>query len=323
MGNPQTPTKEFIPESSGSPPPMVPGPGPLPAPHADITLTEPLEDLGPGRPPWVWSATSARHPGKTLVVVFRQALPDPPYHQDRAKPRFILDLGAGIMWPPAAVVTVLPASLPGTYAGIQLKSFIGRGGMGEVWMAESPDYPGFSLAIKFLTHPGWHDRGFFAQFQKEAEAGIGISHAYIVSTLQFLDLREYVSESWPPAALVMLRHEPPLAEVIADLKQTGTRLPPKLAMEWSRNLLEALDWLGNRYERVHRDLKPSNVLLRRSPLTTARIRPRNCAVGGAAIRPGHDLPERGSAVPSGPGWLQGARALPRRRLPGAGPPTSS
>jgi hypothetical protein len=212
-------------------------------------------------------AASARDPDKNLVVVFQGALPVLPVEQDPTRYRFFLDLSAapGALWPPAAAVTVLPASLPHPYAAIHLNSFIGRGGMGEVWEANSPEYPGIRLAIKFLTNPRWHaDPALIDQFLQEAKAGIGISHPFIVSTLRYLDLRTPdPSGTWPPVAMVMKVHEPSLADVIADVERTGTRLPQELAIRWSRNLLDALDELAIRYNLVHRDVKPGNVLLRR------------------------------------------------------------
>jgi hypothetical protein len=137
--------------------------------------------------------------------------------------------------------------------------------MGEVWMAESPDYLGIPLAIKFLTDPRWQaNPALIDQFRDEAQAGIGIPHSFIVSTLRFLDLRADSSGTWPPVALVMHRHEPSLAQVIKDLKRTGKRLPKELAVRWCRNLLEAIQRLHrDPYNLVHRDVKPSNVLMRR------------------------------------------------------------
>jgi len=158
-----------------------------------------------------------------------------------------------------------PGPLPEPYARIQLTDRIGRGGMGEVWMAQSPDHPGVPVVIKFLTHSRWRENpGLLDQFRDEAQAGIGISSSFIVSTLQFLDLRGDPSGRWPPAGLVMHRHEPSLAQAIDDLKQTGKRIPQALAVRWARNLLEALEKLHEPHcNLVHRDIKPSNVLLRR------------------------------------------------------------
>jgi hypothetical protein len=158
-----------------------------------------------------------------------------------------------------------PGPLPEPYARIELRAFIGAGGMGEVWMAESPDHPGIPVVIKFLTDTRWRNRPeLLEQFQDEAIAGIGVSSSCIVSTLQFLDLRGDPSGRWPPAGMVMHRHEPSLSRAIDDLKKTGKRIPQALAVRWARNLLEALKTLHVAPDHlVHRDVKPSNVLLRR------------------------------------------------------------
>ena len=73
---------------------------------------------------------------------------------DSSRPRrFGLDLRpwAEDSWPAFALVTVLPARLPGTYGRFELLSFIGLGGMGQVWMAECPDYRDHRVVHR-ITH---------------------------------------------------------------------------------------------------------------------------------------------------------------------------
>jgi hypothetical protein len=167
-----------------------------------------------------------------------------------------------IIGPPAGAWRPPAMQLPGRYAHIALLDFIGEGGMAQVWMAESNDYPGISLAVKFLIHPEYQRYPELVdQFLSEARAGITITHPFIARTYQLLDLRGEVAAGWPPVALVMARHEPSLAQALENLKASGARLPQTLAIEWSRNLCDALAALHGAHGLVHRDLKPGNVLL--------------------------------------------------------------
>src|SRR5262249_3915177 len=121
------PAKEWSPPAN-----ILPG-------HEDLTL---LSVLGRAAGREVWAASSARRPGRLIVV---ESLADAslPCRMGTDSGRFVLDLAPWTSegWPPTALVTVLPARLPGPYSRFELISFIGLGGMGQVWMAESPDYP--------------------------------------------------------------------------------------------------------------------------------------------------------------------------------------
>jgi len=179
--------------------------------------------------------------------------------------RFGLNLRpwAGDNWPAVALVTVLPACLPGTYGRFELLSFIGLGGMGQVWMAECPDYPDSALAIKFFTHPIYRQHpALLEQCLQEAKVGINVNSPCIARTYQLLDLRAHQGEGWPPVALVMPLYEPSLQRVLEDLKTTSRRLPRLFVLDVARSLLDALDTLHSVHGFVHRDVKPSNVLFR-------------------------------------------------------------
>jgi serine/threonine protein kinase len=224
-----------------------------------------LSRFGRGAGREVWAARSARHPGQLVIVefLFLETAPSCPEAPGRC--RFTLDLqgwgGAG--GPTSAVVTVLPACLPGTYARFELLSFIGLGGMGQVWMAESPDYPDSALAIKFFTHPVYRQHpSLLEQCLQEAKAGININSSCIARTYQLLDLRDHQAEGWPPAGLVMPLYEPSLQRVIEDARTGAVRLPRPFVLGVARNLLDALDALHSQHGFVHRDVKPSNVLFR-------------------------------------------------------------
>jgi len=242
---------------AGADVPLLAPDRPLPGPHGHLSLLRPLGRAA-GRD--VWSAGSERWPDQLVVVEF---LPEPGPALDGSG-RAVLDLRAWEAegWPPRAVVTPLPARLPGPYARFELLSFVGLGGMGQVWMAESPDYPDIPLAVKFFTHPLYRQHpALMEQCLQEAKVGICIDNPFVARTYQLLDLRAHQAAGWPPLALVMPLYEPSLQRVLDDVRKAGRPLPRSLVLEWARNVYDGLEALHSGYGLVHRDLKPSNILL--------------------------------------------------------------
>lgn len=254
------------------PSPQPPLETPLPAPHEHILIQD---CLGRNRERLVYSAIDTQRPEKKLVVEFLRDRPNPVPPPDTTRDRYLIDLPSNSPlkltalpgWadsglPAAALVTALPCRLPAPYQQFTLQQFIGIGGFGQVWMAASENHPGVSLAVKFLTHPAYPTQQA-REFLQEVQAGLNIDHPCVVRTFQALKMPdEAVAAGWPLLGLVMRRHEPSLAEVIRHLQTTNQRLPQALAVEWSRNLCDALNELHGGHQLVHRDLKPSNVLLR-------------------------------------------------------------
>jgi serine/threonine protein kinase len=235
--------------------------GRLPGPHAHLELTRPLGRTD-GRE--VWAARSQHRPSRRVIVELLHE-PYPGLDTARQGDRYALDLSlwAAEGWPPTALVTGLPASLPEPYGHVQLLSFLGLGGMGQVWLAESPDYQDIPLAIKFFTHPAYRQHpALLEQCLQEARVGITIDCPYIARTYQLLDLRAHQGRGWPPVALVMQLYEPSLQRVLEDVRRTSRRLPQELVEDLARHLFEGLKALHTQHGLVHRDLKPPNVLLK-------------------------------------------------------------
>src|SRR5262249_23553964 len=160
----------------------------------------------------VWSAVSERWPDSLAII---ELVAEPPHEPGEGGRRFVLDLGRWPGWPRAAVVTLLPAALPGTYANFELRGFVGQGGMGQVGAAGPPDSPDMPLAVKLFTHPSYLEHPLLLeQCLREARVGIGIDSPHVARTYQMLDLRGQPAGCWPPLGLVMPLYEPTLERVL-------------------------------------------------------------------------------------------------------------
>jgi serine/threonine-protein kinase len=110
---------------------------------------------------------------------------------------------------------------------------IGAGGMGEVWKARDTRV-GRTVAVKVCAER------FSERFEREAQAIAALNHPHVCTLYDV-----------GPNYLVM--------EYIDGQPLKG-RLPVKRAIEYSREILEALD-AAHRQGIVHRDLKPANILV--------------------------------------------------------------
>lgn len=130
----------------------------------------------------------------------------------------------------------------------RIESLIGKGGMGEVYLARDERLQRF-VAIKRIRLDRAFDSGHRERFRREALAVAQLAHPSIVQVFEWLDtpLGHYLVMEW-------IRGRS-LAEVIAagelDLRRTL-----RLAYEISEGLAEA-----HAKGLVHRDLKPENVLV--------------------------------------------------------------
>jgi Tol biopolymer transport system component len=130
----------------------------------------------------------------------------------------------------------------------ELRSLIGAGGMGEVYLARDTRL-GRDVAIKMLPPGVAHDAERIRRFQREARTLASLNHPNIAHVYG-------VEDTADNGALVMEFVEGP---TLADRIARGP-VPPDEALPIARQIAEALEYAHERGI-VHRDLKPANVKL--------------------------------------------------------------
>ncbi len=137
----------------------------------------------------------------------------------------------------------------------EVTRLIGRGGMGEVWLASHRRLPGKQVAIKVLHLNGKPlSADALARFRREAEVATRINHPNIVEVHDFNTLPDgspyLVLEFLQGESLASrLRHPMDVADVQRILRQVGSALQAAHA-----------------HGVVHRDLKPDNIFVVSEPM---------------------------------------------------------
>ena len=129
-----------------------------------------------------------------------------------------------------------------------LRSQLGAGGMGEVYVAHDPKI-GRDVAIKVLSSTHMTDSDRIARFEQEAQAAGSLNHPNIVSVYD-VDMSDGM-----PYVVSELLHGETLRTAIG-----GTALPIRKAFDYA---LQIASGLAAAHERgiIHRDLKPENIFV--------------------------------------------------------------
>lgn len=179
--------------------------------------------------------------------------------------------------PPIAAITNPPPVSGERYIGkYRVKSELGRGGMGAVYLAEQPGL-GREVAIKELIQSA--DPSALRRFLQEAQVMARTSHPNLVQ-VHDMELQGNVNY------LVM---EYVRGRSVRDW-MNETPLPPPQVFAVMHGALMALDY-AHRHSIVHRDMKPENVLISDEGLVKvadfgiARLMD-DTGVGGTATRTG-------------------------------------
>jgi YVTN family beta-propeller protein len=138
-----------------------------------------------------------------------------------------------------------------TLAAYRIERLIGRGGMGDVFLADDTrlDRP---VALKVLAEPLAEDERFRERLLRESRLAASLDHPNVVPI--------YDAGEADGRLFIAMRYVPGL-DLKALLRAEGP-LEPVRAIAIARQIASALD-AAHRRDLVHRDVKPSNVLLDR------------------------------------------------------------
>jgi serine/threonine protein kinase len=126
---------------------------------------------------------------------------------------------------------------------------IGRGGFGEVWLAENQGrFATTRVALKLpLDEQVDHDL-------IEQEARLWAEASGHINVLPIIEASEYDGQ------IVIVSEYAPNGSLKQFLEKNGGKLPVKQAVEMTVGILDGLEFLHSR-NIIHRDIKPDNVLL--------------------------------------------------------------
>jgi serine/threonine protein kinase len=190
---------------------------------------------------------------------------------------------------------------PQRIGGYQLRCLLGEGGMGRVYLGQSP--AGKQVAVKIIQPRYATDQNFLLRFRLEVEAAKKVSGAYTAAVV------EADPTSQPPWLVTEFVYGPSLAEAV----DRGGRLPAEAVWRLAGGLVEALEAMHVR-GLVHRDLKPANVLLAEDgpkvidfgiakslgSVTSATLLPNVTVPGWQPGTPGFMAPEQRRGIAAGP-----------------------
>ncbi len=134
----------------------------------------------------------------------------------------------------------------------KLKRFLGRGGMGVVWLAHDEQLER-DVAIKFLPDMVAADPEAIADLKRETRRSLELTHPHIVR------IHDLVQDG--TCACISMEYVDGKTLSALKVEQPGLCFSVETVTPWVRQLLEALDYAHTRARVVHRDLKPANLMI--------------------------------------------------------------
>jgi tRNA A-37 threonylcarbamoyl transferase component Bud32 len=139
------------------------------------------------------------------------------------------------------------------HGNLLIKSLIGEGAMGAVFLAENEELPDRKYAVKVLLNAITNAAMFQERFNEEARNQAGLDHPNIVR------VHDYFKEDGRYFLVMDFVDGQPLQQIIKD----RGKLDEKSAIEIMDGVLRGLD-CAHQHGIVHRDVKPSNILVDKS-----------------------------------------------------------
>ena len=154
------------------------------------------------------------------------------------------ELAAGLIVKPQA--SIATGKTLGTY---RILSVLGRGGMGEVYLAEDVRL-GRKVALKFLPETYTSDEDRMRRFEREARAASALNHPNILTIYEVgsFENRQFIATEYVEGE---------------TLRQRQAHSPLKIneALDVAMQVASALS-AAHQAGIVHRDIKPENIMLR-------------------------------------------------------------
>lgn len=135
-----------------------------------------------------------------------------------------------------------------------LRSVLGRGGMGVVWLARDESLER-DVALKFLPELVVRDQIALGDLKREANRSLALTHPHIVRVFDFIE-----DEARGIAAISMEYVD---GDNLSNLRAAREHRCFEVAelTPWTTQFLDALAYAHGRVKVVHRDLKPANLML--------------------------------------------------------------
>jgi predicted ATPase/serine/threonine protein kinase len=158
-------------------------------------------------------------------------------------------------------------SVTGRIGAYEVLSLIGRGGMGEVYLAHDTRL-GRKVAVKLLRHGLTSNRDAVRRFEQEARAVSSLNHPNIVTIYEIGDMleRRFIAMEFVEGQSLATMDGRPAD--VATLTRIGAQLARALSVTHAAGL-------------VHRDIKPENVIVR----TDGYVKVLDFGLARLAVRP--------------------------------------
>jgi serine/threonine protein kinase len=148
------------------------------------------------------------------------------------------------------------AQLPESIGRYQILRLLGRGGMGEVFLASDPSL-GRQVAIKILPAPLQKDAKMRGRFMNEARAIAALNHPNVV-TIHDMGATDAHDKGFPESVLYLVIEY--VEGLAIDEVMDKRRLSVDECLDFGIQILEGLK-AAHQSRILHRDVTPSNLML--------------------------------------------------------------